>query len=65
MVWGPGVDGAVVVSRRGDDFALTCGQDLAVGYATADGSSVQLYLEESVGFRVLTPEAAVPLVYAS
>ena len=65
VVWGPGVVGAVVLSVRGDDFSLSCGQDLAVGYATADGSSVQLYIEESIGFRVLTPEAAVPLVYAS
>ncbi len=65
VVWGPAVDGAVVLSLRGEDFSLSCGQDLAVGYATANGSSVQLYIEESIGFRVLTPEAAVPLVYAA
>lgn len=65
VVWGPGVDGAVVLSLRGDDFSLSCGQDLAIGYSAHDGGSVGLYLEESVGFRVLTPEAAVPLVYSS
>ena len=64
VIWGPAVDGAVVISQRGDDFSLSCGQDLSIGYATADGSSVQLYLEESIGFRVVTPEAAVALVYA-
>lgn len=64
VVWAPAVDGAVVVSVRGDDFELSCGQDFAIGYRAHDSSSVQLYLEESIGFQVQTPEAAVPLVYS-
>ena len=32
VVWAPAVDGAVVLSTRGDDFQLTCGQDMALGY---------------------------------
>ena len=59
IVWAPGVAGAIVLSMRGGDFALDCGQDIAVGYASHDSDSVSLYLEESYSFRVLTPEAAV------
>jgi uncharacterized linocin/CFP29 family protein len=61
VVWAPAVDGAVVLSTRGDDFALTCGQDMALGYLSHDADAVQLFLEESIGFRVLTPDAAVAL----
>jgi uncharacterized linocin/CFP29 family protein len=61
IVWAPGVDGAVVLSVRGGDFELVCGQDLSIGYTSHDGELVHLYLEESVAFRVLTPEAAVAL----
>ena len=61
IVWAPGVNGGVVVSLRGGDFLLDSGQDLSIGYESHDADSVQLYLEESFGFRVATPEAAVPL----
>jgi uncharacterized linocin/CFP29 family protein len=63
VVWAPAVDGAVVVSQRGGDFELTIGRDLAVGYASHDAATVDLFLEESLTFRVLTPEAAVHLAY--
>ena len=59
VVWAPAVDGAVVMSIRGDDFQLNCGQDKALGYVSHDGDRVELFLEESIGFRVLTPEAAI------
>ena len=59
VLWAPAVDGAVVLSIRGGDFLLTCGEDMALGYLSHDGDSVELFLEESIGFRVLTPEAAV------
>jgi uncharacterized linocin/CFP29 family protein len=59
VVWAPAVDGAVVMSTRGGDFQLTCGEDLALGYLSHGPETVQLFLEESIGFRVLTPEAAV------
>jgi uncharacterized linocin/CFP29 family protein len=63
VVWAPAVDGAVVLSQRGGDFELTVGQDFSIGYRTSDASSVSLYLEESLAFRVNTPEAAVHLAY--
>jgi uncharacterized linocin/CFP29 family protein len=61
VVWAPGVAGAVVVSLRGGDFTLHCGQDLAIGYHHHDGDTVHLYLEESFTFVIATPEAAVAL----
>ena len=61
IVWAPGVSGALVVSLRGGDFLLDCGQDLAIGYHAHDVDSVHLYLVESFSFRVATPEAAVAL----
>ncbi|TVR96564.1 MAG: bacteriocin [Rhodospirillales bacterium] len=64
IVWAPAVDGAAVLSLRGGDFELTVGQDLSIGYLSHTESSVRLYLQESLTFRVLSPEAAVPLVYA-
>jgi uncharacterized linocin/CFP29 family protein len=63
VVWAPAVDGAVVLSQRGGDFELTVGQDFSLGYRSSDGGSVQLYIEESLTFRVNTAEAAVHLAY--
>lgn len=64
IVWAPAVDGAVVLSLRGGDAELVVGQDFSIGYLQHDATSVQLYLQESFTFRVLAPEAAVPLAYA-
>jgi len=61
IVWAPGLDGALVVSTRGDDFVLDVGQDFSVGYARHDAELVTLYLEESFSFRVNEPDAAVVL----
>jgi uncharacterized linocin/CFP29 family protein len=61
VVWAPGLNGAVVLSLRGGDFRFESGQDLAIGYDRHDAETVYLYLEESFGFVVATPEAAVPL----
>jgi uncharacterized linocin/CFP29 family protein len=63
VVWAPAVDGAVVLSQRGGDFELTVGEDFSVGYRTSDASSVELYIEESLTFRINTPEASVHLAY--
>ncbi|HEY1328507.1 MAG TPA: family 1 encapsulin nanocompartment shell protein [Casimicrobiaceae bacterium] len=63
VVWAPGVDGAIVLSTRGGDFELTVGQDFSIGYLEHTASAVRLYLQESFTFRVLSPEAAVPLAY--
>jgi len=65
VIWAPAVDGAIVLSTRGDDFQLTCGQDMALGYLSHGRDTVELFLEESIGFRVLTPEAAVALRHHS
>lgn len=65
IVWAPAVDGAVVLSLRGGDFELIVGQDFSVGYLDHTSSSVLLYLQQSFTFRVLSPEAAVPLTYAA
>ncbi len=61
IVWAPGVNGAVVVSLRGGDFAFQSGQDHSIGYDSHDNESVRLYLEQSFTFHVATPEAAVAL----
>ena len=63
LFWAPGMSGALVASQRGGDFELVVGRDLSIGYAGHDADNVQLYIEESFTFRVLSPEAAVPLVY--
>jgi uncharacterized linocin/CFP29 family protein len=59
IVWGPGVNGGVVLSLRGGDYVFESGQDLAVGYERHDSDAVYLYLQESFSFVVETPEAAV------
>ena len=59
VVWTPGIDGAAVLSLRGGDFAMAVGQDIAIGYLSHDVDTVSLYLEESLTFRVLEPDAVV------
>jgi uncharacterized linocin/CFP29 family protein len=61
VVWAPGLDGALVVSKRGGDFILDVGQDFSIGYTRHDAELVTLYLEESFSFRVTEPDAAVVL----
>jgi uncharacterized linocin/CFP29 family protein len=63
VVWAPAVDGAVVLSLRGGDFELVCGQDASIGFESSTAESVALYVEESLTFRVHGPEAAIALVY--
>jgi uncharacterized linocin/CFP29 family protein len=63
VVWAPAVDGAVVLSQRGGDFELIVGQDFSIGYRASDATAVSLHVEESVTFRVNTPEAAVHLAH--
>jgi uncharacterized linocin/CFP29 family protein len=62
LVWAPGVVGAVVMSLRGGDFLFDSGEDISIGFDRYDADAVHLYFEESFSFRVVTPEAAVPLV---
>jgi len=63
VLWAPAVDGAIVLSTRGDDFELTIGEDVSIAYVDHDAESVRLRLEETLTFRALTPEAAVALRY--
>lgn len=65
VVYAPAVDGAVVLSLRGDDFELSCGQDVSIGFDRADDDAVHLYLEESFTFHAHSPEAAVALKYSN
>jgi len=51
----------VLLSIRGGDYELTVGQDLSVGYASHDRTTVELYLTESFTFRVLEDKAAILL----
>lgn len=61
LVWAPTVRGAVVLSTRGGDHHLEVGQDHSLGYLSHDLDTVELYLEETIGFRVDGDEAAVAL----
>ena len=61
LVWAPGVEGGIVLSLRGGDFVFESGQDISIGYASHDDTTVSLYLEESLSFRVVEPDAAVAL----
>lgn len=61
-IWSPALDeGGVLVSRRGDDYRLVLGQEAVVGYRGHDAEHVHLYVEESLTFRLLSPEAGVAL----
>jgi len=61
IVLAPFLPGGALVSRRGGDAELALGQDISIGYEHHTGSTVRLYFGESFAFRVLTPEAIVPL----
>jgi uncharacterized linocin/CFP29 family protein len=62
LIWAPAITGAIVLTSRGGDFVLDLGQDLSIGYLSHTDQDVTLYLQESFTFRLLTAEAAVPLV---
>jgi len=59
VVWTPGIEGAAVLSLRGGDFVMDVGGDISMGYLSHDADNVTLYLEESLTFRVLEPDAVV------
>jgi uncharacterized linocin/CFP29 family protein len=61
IVWAPAIDGAVVISLRGDDFVMHVGQDFSIGYTDHDENQVRLYIQESFTSLVFGPEAAVPM----
>lgn len=62
LVWAPALEeGAVLLSTRGGDYELTVGQDLSVGYHSHGRDEVELFITESLTFRVLESKAAVLL----
>lgn len=61
IIWAPAIEGGVVLSTRGGDFQLDIGQDISIGYLDHSKTTVELYLQETFTFRVLTTEAAVVL----
>ncbi|GBQ98731.1 bacteriocin [Gluconacetobacter liquefaciens] len=61
IIWAPAIEGAFVVSMRGGDLALDIGQDFSIGYLSHSADAVELYLQESFVFRVLTSEATVAI----
>lgn len=62
ILWAPAVKGGVLLSTRGGDFELRLGQDLSIGYQDHDATHIRLYFHQSFTFRMLTPEAAIPIV---
>lgn len=62
ILWAPAVAGGVLLSTRGGDFELCLGQDLSIGYQDHDATSIRLYLHQAFTFRMLTPEAVVPII---
>ena len=61
IIWAPAIEGGFVLSTRGGDFELDIGQDLSIGYLSHSSTSVELYLQETFTFRLLTAEACVTL----
>ncbi|NVB41942.1 bacteriocin family protein [Pseudenhygromyxa sp. WMMC2535] len=61
-IYSPELDGVgLLLSTRGGDFELTLGQDMSIGYSSHQGDSVELFITETLTFRVLGPEAIVKL----
>lgn len=61
IVWAPAIEGGFVLTTRGGDFELDIGQDISIGYLSHSRTIVELYLQETFTFRLLTTEAAVVL----
>lgn len=61
IIWAPAIQGGFVMTTRGGDFELDIGQDISIGYSSHSSTAVELYLQETFTFRLLTAEAAVAL----
>jgi len=48
---------SMLVSERGDDFILTLGQDISMGYEYQEQENLRMYLLESFSFMVVEPRA--------
>jgi uncharacterized linocin/CFP29 family protein len=61
IIWAPALTGGFLLTTRGGDFELDIGQDISIGYLSHSSTAVELYMQESFTFRVLTSEASVVL----
>jgi uncharacterized linocin/CFP29 family protein len=61
IIWAPAITDGFLLSTRGGDYELNLGEDLSIGYQSHDADSIELYLQETLTFRVLTGEAGVAL----
>lgn len=61
IIWAPALTGGFLLTTRGGDFELDIGQDISIGYLGHSSTAVELYLQETFTFRVLTSEASVLL----
>ncbi|ACL70346.1 family 1 encapsulin nanocompartment shell protein [Halothermothrix orenii] len=62
ILFTPDLEGyGLLLSKRGGDFELIVGQDIAIGFSGQFGDELEFFLLESFTFRVNTPEAAVVL----
>lgn len=61
IIWAPAIEGSFILTTRGGDFDLHIGQDVSIGYLSHTATAVQLYLQETLTFLLLTAEAAVAL----
>lgn len=64
IIWAPAITGAILLTTRGGDFSLQLGQDASIGYLSHTDSTVDLYLQETLAFAMLTGEAAVSMTPA-
>ncbi|MBN2782609.1 MAG: encapsulin [Campylobacterales bacterium] len=50
---------ALMLSQRGGDFEFYSGLDVSLGFDGETSDSVEMFLLETLAFRVITPEAAI------
>jgi uncharacterized linocin/CFP29 family protein len=65
IIWAPAIAGGFVLTTRGGDFELDIGQDISIGDLSHSQTAVELYLQESFTFRLLTTEAVAVLAPAT
>lgn len=61
IIWAPAIKGGFVLTTRGGDFELDIGQDISIGYLSHSSTTIDLYLQGTFTFLMLTSEAAVVL----
>ncbi|MBD3288726.1 bacteriocin [candidate division KSB1 bacterium] len=61
VIMSPFVNDAFLVTGRGGDFQLVLGQDLSIGFHSADKKKARLFFTESFTFRVIDPAAIVAM----